>query len=109
MKTPEQIAMEIVKPSRRDFEGYAQISESDALSWVASAIEADRAQRQGRLEDLHAYDHYDVEDDEPCDENDRILIVQIDTAEPTGRMRVYVNDGRIYDGDPETGDEWSLT
>ena len=43
-------------------------------------------------------------------------VVQIDTPETTGRVRVFLNDGAVYDGDPETdeppgaqyrGDGWS--
>ncbi len=29
-------------------------------------------------------------------------VVQIDTAATTGRVRVFINDGAVYDGDPET-------
>lgn len=29
-------------------------------------------------------------------------VVQIDTTETTGRVRVFINDGAVYDGDPET-------
>lgn len=29
-------------------------------------------------------------------------VVQIDTTEATGRVRVFINDGTVYDGDPET-------
>lgn len=29
-------------------------------------------------------------------------VVQIDTTETTGRVRVFINDGAIYDGDPNT-------
>ncbi|MFQ2845651.1 hypothetical protein [Mycobacterium paragordonae] len=43
-------------------------------------------------------------------------VVQIDIAPSTGRVRVFINDGAVYDGDPETdeppgaqyrGDGWS--
>lgn len=27
-------------------------------------------------------------------------MVQIDTAESVGRVRVFINDGTVYDGDP---------
>lgn len=33
--------------------------------------------------------------------NDDAIVVQIDTGERTGRLRVRVNDGAIWDGDPE--------
>jgi hypothetical protein len=35
--------------------------------------------------------------------DDGATVVQIDTAENTGRVRVYVNDGTVFDADPETG------
>lgn len=38
-------------------------------------------------------------------EEDDLVIVQIDTAEDTGKIRVYVNDGVIYEGDPEAVEE----
>ncbi|GAB2699232.1 hypothetical protein BKA24_001772 [Microbacterium marinum] len=87
-----------------------------SLSDVEAADLADElsAQRRGRLESLHAYDWKPESDDDQLGEIDAdivevITIVQIDTPNPIGRMRVYINDGRIYDGDPETGQEWSLT
>lgn len=33
---------------------------------------------------------------------DDARVVQIDTTEATGRVRVFLNDGAVYDGDPET-------
>lgn len=40
---------------------------------------------------------------------DGVTVVQIDTQEGAGRVRVYVNDGpAIYDADPETGETWTL-
>lgn len=33
---------------------------------------------------------------------DAAHVVQIDTTETTGRVRVFINDGTVYDGDPET-------
>lgn len=33
--------------------------------------------------------------------DDGALVVQIDTHEGTGRVRVWLNDGALYDGDPE--------
>ncbi len=33
---------------------------------------------------------------------DAAHVVQIDTAESVGRVRVFINDGAVYDGDPET-------
>lgn len=40
------------------------------------------------------------------------IVVQIDTGDATGRLRVNVNDGAIYDGNPETdeipGDQFQI-
>lgn len=33
---------------------------------------------------------------------DDARVVQIDTTETTGRVRVFINDGTVFDGDPET-------
>lgn len=33
---------------------------------------------------------------------DAAHVVEIDTTETTGRVRVFINDGTVYDGDPET-------
>lgn len=121
MKTSDLIAREAMdkrygigtdweEPNEYGEEGFTRaqaesdIGADEILGVIREAIEADRAQRAGRLEDLHAYDYTD-----PDDQRERILIVQIDALEDIGRMRVYINDGRIYDGDPETGQEWSLT
>ncbi|AYD87381.1 hypothetical protein SEA_VALENTINIPUFF_86 [Microbacterium phage ValentiniPuff] len=40
----------------------------------------------------------------PLDDNPgpRSIVVQIDTGDATGRLRVNVNDGVIWDGNPET-------
>lgn len=103
MKTPAEIAEATLGPWLADLSDYRSVTEI-----IAEGIEADRAQRAGRLEDLHAYDHM-LRDEDDAYSDEEILIVQIDAAESIGRMRIYVNDGRIYDGDPETGDEWSLT
>lgn len=113
MKTPEQIAKEAMTgESWQAIDPYGVWEEKrgeELRAFIVAAIEADRAERRGRLEDLHAYDYIERDDNGRDDDFDRILIVQIDTPEDIGRVRVYVNDGRIYDEDPETGQEWSLT
>jgi hypothetical protein len=35
-------------------------------------------------------------------DDDGALVVQIDTSANAGRVRVNINDGAIWDGDPET-------
>lgn len=104
MKTPEEVAEGLLEADHLPNANF-DVSRGWVLRYMTSAIEADRAQRRGRLEDLHAYDWIEQEDGEV----QSALIVQIDTADDIGRVRVYINDGRIYDGDPETGQEWSLT
>lgn len=103
MKTPAEVAAALYPTLSLP----ASPTGADLRAVMVAAIEADRRERRGRLEDLHAYDHTQ----EDLDEGDaeRIFIVQIDTPADIGRMRVYLNDGRIFDGDPETGQEWSLT
>lgn len=103
MKTPEQVAEEVWGEGT----GFHRGSGPAIVEMMTAAIEADREQRAARLEDLHAYDYFQMDEDEGREE--RIGIVQIDTTPGIGRLRVYINDGRIFDGDPETGQEWSLT
>lgn len=40
---------------------------------------------------------------------DGAWVVQIDTAESTGRVRVNVNDAAVWDQDPETGEAFPLS
>lgn len=35
---------------------------------------------------------------------DGAQVVQIDTSDATGRLRIYLNDATVWDDDPETGD-----
>lgn len=37
-------------------------------------------------------------------EVDGAQVVQIDTSDAAGRLRIYLNDGTVWDDDPETGD-----
>lgn len=37
-------------------------------------------------------------------DGDSAFVVQIDTAEDLGQLRVFVNDGAVYDADPATGE-----
>lgn len=112
MKTPEEIVDSI--PEFIDLpNANIDVSRGVIHRLAVAAVEADRAQRGGRLDDLHAYDWTPRAEDEVRSDDETpevpILIVQIDTPANIGRVRVYINDGRIYDGDPETGEEWSLT
>lgn len=34
-------------------------------------------------------------------------VIEIDTSEHTGEVRVFVNDGQIFGRDPEEGDKWA--
>lgn len=67
---------------------------------IVSAIEADREQRLTLPEGIEEIGAYDYSNDEPGYEDRGYKVVQIDTDNP-GRIRVYVNDGVIYDGNPE--------
>lgn len=54
------------------------------------------------IEEIGAYDYTpDGVPAHPDYEDDGYKVVQIDTAMDVGRIRVYVNDGVVYDGDPE--------
>lgn len=109
MKTPAEVAAALYPTLSLP----ASPTGADLRAVMAAAIEADRAQRQGRLDDLYAYDWKpegeDADGTMDTEITEPITIVEIDTPAGIGRMRVYLNDGRIYDGDPETGQEWSLT
>ena len=37
------------------------------------------------------------------------VVVQVDTEEGSGRIKVYVNDGMVYDGDPEQPESEAVT
>jgi hypothetical protein len=122
MKSPEEIANAVLEAGAGALDAlYApfekieagDVHEADVVAWISAAIKADRAQPLGRLESLYAYDWTPRGEDVVRSDDETpeapILIVQIDTPTDIGRIRVYINDGRIYDGDPETGQEWSLT
>lgn len=51
--------------------------------------------RAPRGVDSEVYEYTNDETDESY------VVVQIDTEEGSGRIKVYVNDGTVYDGDPE--------
>ncbi len=97
MQIPEQIARDIIV---REY-GEIEITRTNVLvdgarlvELIAAGIKAADEQRLGRLDDLHAYDH--------ISEGEKYLIVEIDSPVDIGNMRVYLNDGRIYEGDPQT-------
>lgn len=94
MKTPEQIARETLGADALAGIGYGQY-----IPYMVAAIEADRAQRAELSLSLGVYDyqHSQLEQEEDAD----YKVVQIDTEPDVGRIRVYVNDGLVYDGDPE--------
>lgn len=103
MKTPAEVAAALYPTLSLP----ASPTGADLRAVMVAAIEADREERRGRLEDLYGYDHTYEDLDEG--DTERIFLVQIDTPLDIGRMRIYLNDDRIFDGDPETGQEWSLT
>lgn len=37
-------------------------------------------------------------------DGDNAFVVQIDTADDLGQLRVFVNDNAVYDADPDTGE-----
>jgi hypothetical protein len=40
--------------------------------------------------------------------DDGAFVVQVDTFDDTGRVRVNVNDGAVFDGDCHTGERFEL-
>lgn len=105
---------ENAEPTARDLldsaNAYRDLNGDGIRRMIIAAVERDRelrAELPEGVEEIGAYDYKNDEDPEYPDHG--YTVVQIDTAENPGRMRVYINDGCIYDGDPETGEEWSLT
>lgn len=110
IKTPEQIALDAIL---RNYNGREGLSESLAhgdvdadgvQAMIAAAIEADRAQP-----------NYELGVDLPSGQRimvwvgtsgaDGSALVQVDTANAEGNVRIFVNDSDepIFDENPETG------
>ena len=73
----------------------------DVRDLMIAAIVADRVHRSlpDGITELGAYDYSDRERESDYQDTG-YKVVQIDTDNP-GRIRVYVNDAVVYDGDPE--------
>lgn len=67
---------------------------------LAALTDADRAPRADLPEGILEIGAYDYSGDGSSYEDSGYKVVQIDTENP-GRIRVYVNDGVVYDADPE--------
>lgn len=87
MKTPEQIAAEVVRfhRGRPDSQTVANLP-----GIVAQAINADRAQREHSSVEVAVFDA-DIDD---------AVVVQIDTN-ASRRYRINLNDAPVWDGNPE--------
>lgn len=107
MKTPEEITEEVMQavghgPDKRGYGEAFTMRPVTAVRAILRAIEADRAQRPA----IATYGERDVEvgiwPAHPDFEPPHAIVVQIDTGENTGRIRVNLNDGElpIWDGDP---------
>ncbi len=53
--------------------------------------------------EVEAYEYVD-HDKEAADAGESYIVVQIDAPADAGRIKVYVNDGVVYDGNPESED-----
>lgn len=75
-------------------------AKQEAINAISLELEAANAaitelKRAPRGVDSEVYEYTNDETGESY------VVVQIDTEEGSGRIKVYVNDGSIYDGDPE--------
>ena len=103
MKTPEQIAAQIESGIYSDDDNYL-LTREEMREHLIAAIEADRAQP-----------NYELGVDLPSGQRimvcvgtsgaDGSALVQVDTANAEGNLRIFVNDSDdpIFDENPETG------
>lgn len=102
MQTPEQIAAQIESGIYSDDDNYL-LTREEMREHLIAAIEADRAQP-----------NYELGVDLPSglrimvwvgtSDADGSALVQVDTANAEGNVRIFVNDSEpIFDENPETG------
>lgn len=101
--TPEPVASEELKATiaetraaqaaelREEIEGLRQ--------QVAELIEANGTLRAEAEAEPYCRD---IQVDAAVSEDDNATVVHVDTGSTTGLLRIYLNDGLIWDGDPET-------
>ena len=97
MQIPEQLARDVVVQEYGEIEltrTNVLVDGARLVELIALGIKASLAQQRGRLDDLYAYDH-------TRPDGEKFLIVEIDTPEDVGQIRVCLNDYYIYSGDPE--------
>lgn len=106
MKTPEQIAAQIHKSHALvglEPRGHRRYREA-----LVAAIEADRAQRSKSAPTLVdeareiTVGLWRAHPDMAADGGPEAIVVQIDTGDRTGRLRVNLNDAPVWDGNPLT-------
>lgn len=61
---------------------------------ILGVYDADEALRESPHAEISAY----------RSDGDSAFVVQIDTAADLGQIRVFINDGAVYDADPATGE-----
>ena len=54
--------------------------------------------------EVEAYEYVEHGKESP-DAGESYVVVQVDTVEDSGRIKVYVNDGVVYDGNPEVEED----
>ena len=97
MQIPEQLARDVVVKEYGELEltrTNVLVDGARLVELISLGIKAALEQQRGRLTDLWAFDHTDPE-------GNKHLIVDIDTPEDAGNVRIYLNDGRIYNANPE--------
>lgn len=113
MKTTAEIADEAMKAftlidvDQGESADVEEISARFIREQIIAALDADRAQQPTSL----LYDSRDLEvaiwpahPDMAADGGPEAIVVQIDTGDATGRIRVNLNDAPIWDGDTLTDD-----
>lgn len=85
---------------------------ADARLEIITHMSTELAEAQGALTELkkaprgvevEAYEYVE-HDKESADAGESYVVVQIDAPADAGRIKVYVNDGVVYDGNPESED-----
>ena len=110
MKTPKQIALDAILRNYNGREGlseslaYGDVDADGVQAMIVAAIEADRAQHDCELGvDLPSGQRIMVW--VGTSGADGSALVQVDTANAEGNLRIFVNDNDqpIFDENPETG------
>ena len=86
---------------------------ADARLEIITHMSTELAEAQETLTELkkaprgveaEAYEYVEHGKESP-DAGESYVVVQVDTVEDSGRIKVYVNDGVVYDGNPEVAED----